>query len=247
MILAVLCGSASAEEQLTAADLVEVDVVSAELYGKRWVGVRYVIDEGWHIYWENPGDTGMTTTASLQPPDGWRARGPLYPGPHRFDLPGELVNYGYEGQVTLLFVLEPAGAWDAPMGPVTAKTDWLVCKQACLPGSNVVDGDLTEQRGADAIRGAIERLPQTWRVGAPGAVHIEAPNVTEAQVFPTVAAEEAGAVTASLADGVVTLSPEPTDLLLQHPVVIRLASPAGDRYLITESAEHKPKKIEENP
>src|SRR5271168_3908009 len=67
-----------------------------------WLGVHFVIDPSWHIYWKNPGDAGLPTRVKLTLPDGFTA-GPLqFPTPSRFEQPGGIVIYGYENSVTLL-------------------------------------------------------------------------------------------------------------------------------------------------
>ena len=72
----------------------------------------------WHIYWENYGDTGMSTTID---------KGILrYPTPTRISLPGDLLSYGYENRV--VFFVQQAE-------PNTT-IRWLACKDdMCIPGS----------------------------------------------------------------------------------------------------------------
>ena len=60
-------------------------------------GVLLTPDPGWHLYWKNPGDTGLATRVA------WRGgeAGPLaWPAPTAFDE-GGLLTYGYGGSVLL--------------------------------------------------------------------------------------------------------------------------------------------------
>lgn len=95
--------------------------------------VRLVIDPQWHIYWRNPGEAGMPTSAKWTLPDGWTAGEFSHPVPKSF-LTGELAGYGYEG--TALFPVELT----VPMGmkgetTLKATVSWLACQDdACVPG-----------------------------------------------------------------------------------------------------------------
>ena len=96
------------------------------------VGLRLRMDEHWHTYWRNPGDSGLPTKIRWTLPEGWSA-GPIqwpYPEAQRV---GPLMNYGYSDEVMLLVDLTPPDS--AAAGPVTiqADADWLVCKDICIP------------------------------------------------------------------------------------------------------------------
>ncbi len=96
------------------------------------VGLRLKMDEHWHTYWRNPGDSGLPTKIRWTLPEGWKA-GPIqwpYPEGQRV---GPLMNYGYSDEVLLLVELTPPP--DAKPGPVAIKADadWLVCKEICIP------------------------------------------------------------------------------------------------------------------
>ncbi|HTN50083.1 MAG TPA: thioredoxin family protein [Burkholderiaceae bacterium] len=98
------------------------------------VGLRLVHDPEWHTYWQVPGDSGLPTRINWALPTGVVA-GPIeWPHPHRLPA-GPLVNFGYEGDTLLLTTLKlPA---DLAHGTVTldAKTEWLECRDVCIPGS----------------------------------------------------------------------------------------------------------------
>ncbi len=101
----------------------------------QWIGILFKPRDGWHVYWKNPGDSGLPPRAEFSAsPEGSRF-GPLeFPIPDRIPY-GPLVNYGYEGDV-----LYPAN-WTAPanLSPggnvtITANLKWLICKEECVPG-----------------------------------------------------------------------------------------------------------------
>ena len=96
-------------------------------------GLYFKLEPGWHIYWQNAGDSGEPPHIKWTLPDGITA-GPLqFPAPTRLPL-GPLMDFGYENEVMFPFDLNVAAA--AKHGPVTleAKVDWLVCREVCIPG-----------------------------------------------------------------------------------------------------------------
>jgi thiol:disulfide interchange protein DsbD len=99
------------------------------------VGVHLRVPAGWHVYWANPGDTGMATDAQLVAPPGFRVEGPLFPGPVRHEDPGALVSFVHEGDLVLFFRVQVPD--ELPPGPLelNAEVRWLACKEACFVGS----------------------------------------------------------------------------------------------------------------
>ena len=97
------------------------------------VALRLKHREGWHTYWQNPGDSGLPTTIEWKLPPGVKA-GPIdWPAPHALPV-GPLVNYGFEGEILLPSTLTVAS--DAKPGSelaIAARADWLVCKETCIP------------------------------------------------------------------------------------------------------------------
>jgi DsbC/DsbD-like thiol-disulfide interchange protein len=61
-----------------------------------YLGVLFTIDPNWHIYWKNAGDAGIPTRIRWKLPPGFSA-GPIeFPTPRRFDLPGNIADFGYK-------------------------------------------------------------------------------------------------------------------------------------------------------
>lgn len=160
-----------------------------------WLAVTYDIQKDWHLYWSNPGDTGLPTTATLTAPEGWLVEGPDYEPPHRFVSPGELVSFGYSDDASLLFrVTAPEGA----SGPAvfTATTRWLACKEICVPGEAQVSLTLPLAEGAWTGGGLDERLstlptPLVFWPGATSsldpsarALSVDLPGAAEVEVYP---------------------------------------------------------------
>jgi len=137
--LLVAAGALAAAPALAAP--VRTERVEAELHAERvaaspgkpaTVGLRLRMDEHWHTYWKNPGDSGLPTKIRWTLPEGWRA-GPIqWPHPEAQRV-GPLMNYGYSDEVMLLTELTPpAGAKPGPVA-IRGNADWLVCKDICIP------------------------------------------------------------------------------------------------------------------
>lgn len=95
--------------------------------------LRETINEGWHTYWRNPGDSGEATALDWQLPPGWRAGEIQWPSPEAVPF-AMLVNYGYKGEV--LFPVEltaPANVRVGDSVTLTAEANWLVCSDICIP------------------------------------------------------------------------------------------------------------------
>jgi thiol:disulfide interchange protein DsbD len=111
-----------------------VDVTAAAVEIPFRVGVLFELDRGWHMYWRNPGDSGLPTELR------WELEGaevgPLaWPVPEVFrEAEGTLTTYGYRDRVLLA---QPArlraGSGRAPR-QVRVEADFLVCRVQCVPG-----------------------------------------------------------------------------------------------------------------
>ncbi len=109
------------------------------------LGLRFRPVPGWHIYWKNPGDSGLPPSVTWKLPSGWTA-GPLqFPFPEKILLP-PLVSYGYEQETLLLTTFTIPDYEKIPSSfPIEADIEWLVCKETCLPGKAHLNITLSTQ------------------------------------------------------------------------------------------------------
>ncbi|HEY5037915.1 MAG TPA: protein-disulfide reductase DsbD domain-containing protein [bacterium] len=99
------------------------------------VGLHFRIERGWHIYWQNPGDSGQAPSIQWSLPEGFTVGEILWPIPQRITLPS-LADYGYTQEVLLMVPLTaPAKLKPGRMIRVSADVRWLVCQDICLPGN----------------------------------------------------------------------------------------------------------------
>lgn len=141
LLLFLLLGTSAVSHALPVrTEHAEVELVAENLSFKagnhdNWVALRLRPDPGWHVYWRNPGDSGIPTSLKWRLPQGVEA-GPIHwPYPHRESL-GELTNYGYSEETLHLVPVRVRGGEQVRL---EAKANWLVCKDICIPGEAELD------------------------------------------------------------------------------------------------------------
>jgi DsbC/DsbD-like thiol-disulfide interchange protein len=96
------------------------------------LGVHFILDPGWHIYWVNPGDSGQPPSFKWNLPAGFSADQVQWPPPERMQAIKELADFGYHNDVLLPLTLHvPASA--KSFAEVAADAKWLVCREVCIP------------------------------------------------------------------------------------------------------------------
>ncbi|MDQ8202392.1 thioredoxin family protein [Pelagicoccus sp. SDUM812003] len=98
------------------------------------VALRLKMDPHWHVYWINPGDTGLAPQIEWNLPEGFEVGELRFPAPHKIPWP-PLVSYGYEGELFLLATV--SAPQDLEVGSTVrleGAASWLVCEEACIPG-----------------------------------------------------------------------------------------------------------------
>ncbi len=99
-----------------------------------WLGVRYQMEDKWHIYWKNPGDTGLPTEIDWRLPDGFTTGKLQWPTPQTYLMSG-LMNWVYEDEVVLMTqVTAPDTLKPGDTIEIRAESSWLICKDVCIPG-----------------------------------------------------------------------------------------------------------------
>ena len=98
------------------------------------VALQFNQEPHWHIYWTNPGASGLPVELEWDLPDGFEAGEIQWPAPERIPL-GGLINYGYEGLVTLIVPIQaPDSVEVGRTVELNLEAFWLICKEVCLPG-----------------------------------------------------------------------------------------------------------------
>lgn len=98
------------------------------------LAVHFDIDDPWYLYWKGQNDSGLPVSIEWTLPEGAKAGELQWPAPHRVVLPGDIIDYIYKAKLTLIVPVEiPATATGT--FTASARVDYLVCDQVCLPGS----------------------------------------------------------------------------------------------------------------
>jgi thiol:disulfide interchange protein len=132
-------GSARADGPPAPEDLVKADLVaetaSITAGAMLWVDLHLRVKPGWHIYWQNPGDSGLPTAIDWKLPPGFAAGQILWPVPEHFAQNG-IGNYGYAGSADLLVpITAPENIAPGQTALLTAEASWLACSDICIPGN----------------------------------------------------------------------------------------------------------------
>lgn len=118
-----------------------------------------MIEQGWHMYWRNPGDSGQPPRLAWSLPEGWTASEPIYPVPNH--LPEDEDILAFEGSLRLLVPVTPPTSWSG--GTMTARlsAQWMTCKEHCVVERQSLQADLVEREGA---------MPSGYPMAAPAAL-----------------------------------------------------------------------------
>lgn len=100
------------------------------------IGVRMDMQDHWHTYWKNPGDSGGPVEITWNMPVDFEVSNILWPTPSLIPYP-PLMTYGYEN-----FVIFPLKI-KIPQGGTTKKfaadIDFLICDDICVPERAVIE------------------------------------------------------------------------------------------------------------
>ena len=100
------------------------------------VAVQFAVEEGWHIYWKNPGEGGIVPRMTWTLPTGWTADTLAWPVPERYEVAG-LISHIHRGRLAVGTSLRvPASA----TGRATVKVEMIygICRDLCMPGKATV-------------------------------------------------------------------------------------------------------------
>ena len=139
--------------------------------GTLQAGLVITIEEHWHVYWINPGDSGLPPEVKWTLPAGITAAPLQFPAPQMLPL-GPLMDFGYEDLVAFPITLTAAPGLKPGKVHLDAHVNWLVCAAQCLPGKahlgldlDIVPGPLPDPPLVGALGTAITNLPKPLPAG----------------------------------------------------------------------------------
>lgn len=119
---------------------VKIQIATAQLVSENkffipgepfFVALHLSLPEGWHTYWQNPGDSGLPSTIEWFLPEGFTAGEIHWPAPKRIEWQG-ITNFGYSRDAYLLAPITSDVNYEGD-AILTAQASWLVCKDICIP------------------------------------------------------------------------------------------------------------------
>jgi len=139
-----------------------------------YFGLNFQLDNGWHIYWINPGDSGQPPRVEWHLPAGLKAGEIEWPAPRRFRT-STIVDFGYDHAVMLLVPMRASSTLPTnEAARLGAELRVLVCKEICIPGKAQLSMSLpiksmppeadarTSELFAAARKSLPQRAPRNW-------------------------------------------------------------------------------------
>ena len=111
---------------------------SAEKDSVIQIGVLIELAKDWHIYWKNPGDTGIPTSIDWNVPKDFQLLNKQWPIPKAFEFDG-LVSYGYEDRVLFISDIILPKNDNSHIINISVKIKSLLCKDICIPFDTTVN------------------------------------------------------------------------------------------------------------
>jgi DsbC/DsbD-like thiol-disulfide interchange protein len=143
------------------------------------LGIHFILEPGWHIYWINPGDSGQPPSFQWQLPPGFTAGEVQWPRPERMQSSAELADYGYHDEALLMVPIHtPPFINDEQSRGLrfAVEAKWLVCREICIPehadlelllhSGAIKENPATARLFADAEKLLPTAIPHGWKAVA---------------------------------------------------------------------------------
>ena len=219
------------------------------------LGVHFILEKGWHIYWINPGDSGQPPSFKWQLPVGFSAGAIQWPRPERMQSSPEVTDYGYHDEALFMVPIHPRQSIHGEQLRglrVAVEVKWLVCREVCIPEhadlelslpSDAMKGDpATAKLFADAKKLLPGPMPRSWTVRAESRKNdflltvVPGKPITKTIFFPLDPGQIDNSAPQKLqpSHSGATLTLKKSDLLLKPINVLRgvLVIPGGSAYRI---------------
>ena len=120
------------------------------------LGIKMDMQPGWHTYWINPGDSGGAIDIKWTLPKGNTVSEVSYPTPHKIPYP-PLMTFGYEDHVIFPVALS-VNNLDQDI-PITAKIDFLICADVCIPETALIQTSLNTINNNNELDEWMDKVP----------------------------------------------------------------------------------------
>ena len=123
------------------------------------IGLKVSMDQGWHTYWENPGDSGGPIEINWDLPDGFAVSNIKWPLPEKIEYP-PLMTFGYENFVIYPMVLSIPKDYSNDYFEMIA--DILICADVCIPESGKISSNFSDIDSDSLIYEWLESVPSDF-------------------------------------------------------------------------------------
>lgn len=141
------------------------DVAQAAPEQAFYAGVLVTLDNGWHTYWKNPGESALPSVLKWYGP-AVTFGDLLWPAPSAFaEFEGEVLTFGYSKQVLLLAPVY-VSATTAKQISIGVTLKLLVCRDICVPFAATLQRDLSLAKTpvpsaqADLFKQSLAQVPR---------------------------------------------------------------------------------------
>jgi thiol:disulfide interchange protein DsbD len=100
-----------------------------------FIGIRMDMQNHWHTYWKNPGDSGGPLKVKWQVPSEYKIYDVQWPAPELIPYP-PLMTYGYENFVIFPFKIDILEGQS--LDYINANIDFLICEDICVPEQAII-------------------------------------------------------------------------------------------------------------
>ncbi|MGK5594609.1 MAG: protein-disulfide reductase DsbD family protein [Parachlamydiaceae bacterium] len=200
-----------------------------------WISLHFNLEDSWHAYWKNPGDSGMAPAIDWQLPEGFTVEKVEWPVPQKFEK-GATVTFGYSGRFEILALVKtPSQFASTDRFELGAAVRWVLCSDdTCLPGESeakiALPVDLTSASNfsahADTIRNALAKKPKSLM----GSAYLKDDTVHFEFTAPL-----------SIMDESPLFFPEESGVDYHKEPVVKLAQKETDNHRISLKTTEKPK------
>jgi len=121
-----------------------------------YVGLKLDMDPGWHTYWKNPGDSGGPFSIMWNHGMDIIIEDVSWPTPEIIPY-DPLITYGYKDFV--IFPFKVFKQQDSELGLLSAKLEFLICSDICIPETAELSIDLSQLNRSSELLDAVNELP----------------------------------------------------------------------------------------
>ena len=114
------------------------------------------MQDHWHTYWKNPGDSGGPMKITWAMPEGFQASEILWPSPILIPYP-PLMTYGYEDFV--IFPIKIKLPKNTTSGSFSADIDFLICDDICVPERAFIETTFAKLNTDSDLDKAYKKIP----------------------------------------------------------------------------------------